>query len=368
VWTQLATSGADNREGHAVVYDSANNRMIVFGGQNGFNTYLFDPQVRVLTNADGTGVGTPTWTTLAPSGTPPSDRESSAVAYDAANNRLIVFGGATLTCCAAVTANYNDVWVLTNANGTGGTPAWTQLAPLGTPPAARFGSSAAYDPNSNTLIVFGGASRIDPAPTTNYNDVWILIHANGIGGTPHWYQLSPSGGPPGKRSSASAGYNPASNTMAIAMGRIDDPCCALYNDAWVLGTANGGADLAITKADSPDPVTSGAPLTYTLTVTNNGPQDATAVTVTDPLPGNVIFKSASSTQGSCTRSTGKKNDPKNGTLTCTIGSLASGATATITIVVTPTKAGTISNTATVTPSDSTPSDNTATATTTVVGT
>jgi uncharacterized repeat protein (TIGR01451 family) len=371
VWAQLAASGSDNREGQAAVYDNANNRMIVFGGQNGFNTYIFDPQVRVLTNADGTGVGTPTWTTISPSGTAPSDREQAAAAYDAANNRLIVFGGATLTCCASVTANYNDVWVLTNANGLGGSPSWTQLAPQGTPPAARFAHSATYDPTTNTLTVFGGGSCLGSCSTvTNYNDVWILTHANGMGGAPKWYQLSPSGSLPDPRGGASAGYNPSTNAMVIALGRSDDPVHRLFNDVWVLRTANGGADLSITKSDSPDPVASGAPLTYTITATNDGPQDATGVTVIDPLPSNVIFKSVSSTQGPCARSTGKKNDPKNGTVTCTVGSLVSGASATITIVVTPTKAGTISNTATVTgtPSDPDTSNNAATGTTTVTGT
>ncbi len=52
-------------------------------------------------------------------------------------------------------------------------------------------------------------------------------------------------------------------------------------------------DLAITKGDSPDPVRFGEALTYTLLVTNNGPQDATGVMVVDTLPAGVTFVSAS---------------------------------------------------------------------------
>ncbi len=44
------------------------------------------------------------------------------------------------------------------------------------------------------------------------------------------------------------------------------------------------ADLGITKADNPDPVLAGNELDYTIDVTNNGPNDATNVTVTDSLP------------------------------------------------------------------------------------
>jgi uncharacterized repeat protein (TIGR01451 family) len=113
---------------------------------------------------------------------------------------------------------------------------------------------------------------------------------------------------------------------------------------------------------------SGDRLTYTLTVTNNGPQAATGVTVTDPLPSNVHFNSVASTQGSCTRSATKR--PKDGTVTCNLGNLANGASATITIVVTTTTPGALTNTATVVGNepDPDPANNTATATTTVIGT
>ena len=43
----------------------------------------------------------------------------------------------------------------------------------------------------------------------------------------------------------------------------------------------GSADLSVTKADSPGPVTAGNPLTYTITVSNGGPSTATGVKVTD---------------------------------------------------------------------------------------
>jgi|GEM_PF-1749578 len=97
------------------------------------------------------------------------------------------------------------------------------------------------------------------------------------------------------------------------------------------------ADLEISKADSPDPVTVGDNLTYTITVTNRGPDPATKVVVTDTLPSGVTFVSASPW---CVHSAG--------VVTCNLGTIPAGDSVTITIVVTPTAPGTISNTATVT--------------------
>jgi uncharacterized repeat protein (TIGR01451 family) len=133
--------------------------------------------------------------------------------------------------------------------------------------------------------------------------------------------------------------------------------------------APSGADLAITKSGAPNPVVSGERLTYTLVVTNDGPEDATGVTVTDPLPSSVHFNSVASAQGSCIRSTTKPG-PKDGTVTCNLGDLANAATTAITIVVTTTTPGRLTDTATVTgnESDPNPLNNSATATTTVIGT
>jgi uncharacterized repeat protein (TIGR01451 family) len=136
-----------------------------------------------------------------------------------------------------------------------------------------------------------------------------------------------------------------------------------YHYVWPVRSGQTGSlgnlDISVIVSDAPDPVSVGNALTYTITLKDNGPDTATSVTLTDTLPSSATYVSATSTQGSCSRS--------GDTITCAIDTLANGASATITIVVTPTTAGAITNTVDVTcnETDSNTANNTATATTTV---
>ncbi len=98
-------------------------------------------------------------------------------------------------------------------------------------------------------------------------------------------------------------------------------------------TARLQADLSVSKSDAPDPVYVGAPLTYTLTITNAGPHHATSVMLTDTLPGGVIFLDA-----------GPDCAEANGVVTCALGSLAPGDSSLVEIlVIAPPQAGLITN-------------------------
>jgi uncharacterized repeat protein (TIGR01451 family) len=89
----------------------------------------------------------------------------------------------------------------------------------------------------------------------------------------------------------------------------------------------GAADLAIIKGASAPTILVGNDVTYTLTLSNNGPDAATSVTVTDNLPAAVAFVSCASTGNGMCGGSGNNR-------TVSFSSLASGASATITIVAT----------------------------------
>ena len=89
----------------------------------------------------------------------------------------------------------------------------------------------------------------------------------------------------------------------------------------------GVADISVSTTDSPDGVIVGNDLTYTLTVTNSGPQSATGVVFSNSLSPQTRFVSVNSTQGTC-----KETD---GTVVCKLAAIAASSNATITIVVRP---------------------------------
>lgn len=116
------------------------------------------------------------------------------------------------------------------------------------------------------------------------------------------------------------------------------------------------ADLSLAMSDTPDPVLVGSNVTYSASVTNNGPSLATGVTMTDMLPTSASLVSASP---GC--------NEVAGTVTCNVGNLASGNTVSVTVIVNVTTAGTITNTAQVAgaEADPDPTNNMATESTTV---
>src|ERR1019366_5193182 len=180
------------------------------------------------------------------------------------NNRLTVAGGAAQGSGVPT----NAVYVLTHANGLGGTPTWTNLVAEGAAGSpAGFGSyPAAYDATNNQgiLVESGGT-----------NNLWLLSNGNGLGGTTAYSHLMPSGGVSAVVGLQGAAYDPVNSRVS-----------SLYQNA-------GSNQLFVLGAGSPDASAFGQSVTFT------GRVSAASGNPT----GTVTFKDGATTLGTGTLST-----------------------------------------------------------------
>lgn len=139
-WINESTKVPSARSYHAMVYDSARNEMLLFGGFNGGN--LGDTWTRKA------GV----WTEQKPSQSP-SARHGMAMVYDSARQRVVLFGG------SSGGNMMNDTW---EWNGS----TWTNLTPSNSP-ATRHFHRMAYDSKRMRTVLFGGNKN-----GTFLNDTW----------------------------------------------------------------------------------------------------------------------------------------------------------------------------------------------------
>jgi hypothetical protein len=203
-WSRFADSDSmpAPREYHSAIIDPIRQRMILFGGADDVSLYN-DTWSLDLT-------GTPTWSRLVTTGTPPSPRYRHTAIYDPNGDRMIVFGGND-------GSPRNEVWSLS----LDGEAHWTLLTTSGTPPSPRSFHTSSYDPSRHAMIVFGGQDG------TYRNDVWTLS----LTGTPTWSSLSPAGILPPARESSAALYDSQRDRL-IVFGGWDGT--GLRNDLWSL--------------------------------------------------------------------------------------------------------------------------------------
>ena len=158
---------------------------------------------------------------------------------------------------------------------------------------------------------------------------------------------------------APSGAASLSNTAAVTSATADPDLTD--NSASAPTQVGASADLSVVKT-GPATVLAGSSITYSLTVSNAGPDTALAVVLVDTLPAGVTFVSASGTGWACVAS-------GSATVTCTRPDLANGATApVVTLVVrAPATGGLLVNHAAVSSSTSDPvADNNASAAPAVV--
>jgi hypothetical protein len=217
-WTHPMPAGAPSARGlYAAAYDAKRARMLMMGGRTHAAAYVLHNDVWALDAATGA------WSQLAPTGTPPTARQSHRAVYDAAKDRLLVFGGNAGTLFGD--QPLADTWELSFAGSADG--AWRQI--MGAGPSARQDVASVIEPQSQRWIIYGGAaSFIAYSPET-----WGFDLAGDT-----WKQLDDGGTTPGNRFWGE--LIDAGGGKLILFGGHDDGAIGLRNDTWTLGISSDG--------------------------------------------------------------------------------------------------------------------------------
>ncbi|MBI1744998.1 MAG: hypothetical protein HYR55_00230 [Acidobacteria bacterium] len=197
-WQKLEPAGSLPRPriwSHAI-YDSANNRVISYGGAIASNFAVNDTWSLDLTTEDGE------WTQIRPPTAGPA-RYGATVVYDSANQRMIVFGG------GQGGALYGDVWSFGLVPGS---EDWTRMRPSGSPTPGQRQVTAAYDPENNRMVFYSGFG----GERGFFNiDTWSLDLSTDDGA---WIRIQPSGLSPIWRVWHSTTYDTVNKRMIIYGG------------------------------------------------------------------------------------------------------------------------------------------------------
>jgi hypothetical protein len=184
----------------------------------------------------------------------------------------------------------------------------TDTFPMAAPPSAAPGFTAV----SWTSTSAGGATGNTATGTGNINDTVSLPVGSSI-----TYVVTAFIDP--------SAQGTLSNTATVTPPSSVTDSSPADNTATDADTLSGQADLALTATATPSPVVAGTDLTYSMTVTNNGPSDAQGTVLTDTLPAGTVFQSVAVSQGTASTA--------GGTVTANLGTVPAGGTATVTVVV-----------------------------------
>jgi hypothetical protein len=288
-WSNLAPGAGANfypRTYHGFVYNSTNGRPTVFGGAGGPGGYLND-----LWELQGN-----TWVNVTPAGTLPPVRGWSGVTYESANARLVLYGG------WSGSFSYVDTWAWNGSS-------WSQL-PSG--PTARDSHGMVWDPDRGVSVVFGGFSAdvrelvgntwtgpfndvrwppaddehsiaYDPLPVDGHRriflhgggspHVWETFHFGSNNGTLTWrfpWLFPPGTGGPGGRIGHALVWE-SSHNRAIFFGgreRIDGVLGpTVFGDTWSFTRTPGVVDPTWT------PLAGGPPARYDHSMAYDGAHD-----------------------------------------------------------------------------------------------
>ncbi len=210
-WSAIPSAvGPPPRSGAAMAYDSARNRLLVFGGE-GDRGVLGDTWEWVG--------GQASWAQLTPSGAP-LPRTLSTMAYDSVRERAVLFGGRGIR-------TFGDTWVW---DGTG----WSIVSDSPRDPVARSAASMAYD---GRIILFGGDSSAVRFPLLR--DLWTW---DGLGWSDRTPALSLSLSAPEDRNEETLAFD-AARGRVVLFGGVSSPSSETLADTWEWDGSRWSAEL-----------------------------------------------------------------------------------------------------------------------------
>jgi hypothetical protein len=218
-WSRLQpTSSPEARFGVAMTYDAADGYVLLFGGYGpgGVFGYGFENQTWTFQNG--------TWTERFPA-VSPSPRLSAAMAYDAADGYVVLFGGCgvVLASTASCPPALNDTWTYRGG-------AWNNITP-GVSPSPRYYAGMTYDEADGYVLLFGGESTLDQSLA----DTWEFSAGK-------WTELDPSSYP-SPRDAFAFTYD-AADGYVLLFGGVP------YADTWAYKSGNW-VNITTTVAPSP---------------------------------------------------------------------------------------------------------------------
>ncbi|HEY8285948.1 MAG TPA: kelch repeat-containing protein, partial [Chloroflexota bacterium] len=238
-WTARAV-GPSARFGASAAWDSADQLLLVYGGQTGSGSgALYSGDLWAYRPAANS------WSLLSGSGAPntPAPRSHAVTVWDANANRLLIFSGEVSESPFQGT---NDVWSFTPTGGGAG-GFWTQLSANNsactvTCPLPRYAAEGAWDTSGGVLRVFGGQNAAQSVLSDSWN--WVPSGNSGA-----WVvENSPS--QPAGRAESAVGYDAQHGAMVVGPGL--SLANGNVNDAWAnLPSQGGWQPLPIAASPSP---------------------------------------------------------------------------------------------------------------------
>ncbi len=220
IWTNLTPSlptAPSARYDASMVFDQADGYVLLFGGDSAdLGTNLLGDTWKFQSGA---------WTNLTSTLTvSPSPRFGAQITFDAADNYVLLFGGAYNVCsfiCELYTAQ--DTWTFSGGK-------WTELNPSVSPEGLDSGALA-YDATTGYSVLFGGENGTAGVFTLPYPSTWKFL-----GGV--WTNITPAFSPPSTQFDAMA-YDAADGALVLyggcltyASGPWPSNCVIPTNTTW----------------------------------------------------------------------------------------------------------------------------------------